>query len=80
MSPQVSLGRSLAAAARSNQRRACSILRSAQNKRATLQSTHGSFPALRSASAERAFRVGRGSVQIAMDHSMPDEGHSCNPR
>lgn len=79
MSPQVSAGCSLAATARPNQSRAFSILRSVQNSRATLHSTHGSFPAFRSASADRALRVGRGSDQIANDHSRPDVGHSCKP-
>lgn len=61
----------------SNQLRAFSILRSAQNKRATTMMMLASSEVFLSASAERDLRPGRGSFQIEMAQSRPAVGHSC---
>ena len=74
--PQTSPRSGLILTARSNHCLAFSIFRSAQNRRATVQIINGSSADFLNASADRDFRVGRGSDQIAMDHRRPEVGHS----
>mmetsp|Transcript_3286 Transcript_3286/g.6578 ORF Transcript_3286/g.6578 Transcript_3286/m.6578 type:complete len:202 (-) Transcript_3286:2284-2889(-) len=63
--------------ARLNQVLAFSSLRSAWNRRATVQMTKGSFSQFLMASTLLAFRCCLGSRRIASDHKMPLWGHSC---